>query len=945
MVSTRQPLPTATAPPSPPPPPHELLLLLGEAACQCSSVSSEELLLLPGEAAGCLASTPAVAPPRGTASRRADGLRDSWGPPLTRAAHLVPPWCTQEEHYNTALELEDKLEQQRAATELGNFYLELYLGDDGGNSEELLKAKRFLKISFDLAVVTRRETGQHWKELVDAYANLGNLRVAMDDLNGARTCFQKGLQVCDSEEVADDESRSRIHHQLGLLYTRERKRDKALHHIREDIRICNKLNLREEEAKGYISVGDLHFKFQEYDSAIQSFRRAEEIVRQLQDEEKLLQQTLENLHAAEEARKEMQELQKLENELKRVVREAAPHIGTPQERSHELKQLKLLFAVQQQQLARRLGDMEKLADSAEAVGKSHYNLRNFEEAQAAYQDSLDIYRRIKTTEGEVVALIGLGNTLDSMYKYNEALALTAACGRRKARASECRKYLELESLSLTNMQYSYLIRMDDIGNANKMERKIKLLEEQMVAVPVPSALDQGDRLSESDDEVPAYDRRVSATDETRSAVADETVADGWREHTCRRASDSDGLQGDELIRESSNSGSNEDAMPSTSLQENILTEGATKYVGEEVTSSSRRLNVQKRQKRLRVVWSDDEGSDTDSQPGSCGHSPSTAQRRSIPRMRSDPSLENARQRRAMGSEEEAPEDCSARDQASGGVKAPALPGDSPPDVLPPWLKPSKVARSRIQLKQCSKGSWQGVIQNFKRRSMSGATASLHGLGGGRTELGPVKPREVLHNPKAAEATLAGKKHSTPGGGNTANLSAAEVKQTSALALSEQLLSCLSQMVGTELLIPLSILDRKSPPDTAFLRKLSEELKGNSCLPAVCTNQKPEEGIDRATDADCRSSPMVIPDSEEQPDGADKITSGRKADLGQGEPCEAATQEESKQHADRGFALGQAEAGMFAQLVDRLTKALRSAKASYGLATTAVQLRCSPMTRK
>eukprot|EP00850_Spirogloea_muscicola_P007573 SM000038S14386 [mRNA] locus=s38:783734:788110:+ [translate_table: standard] len=925
MVSTSQPLPTATAPPSPPP--HELPLL--RSYCHSFSLSSSARLL------GAL-----------TASGTHGGRR-------SRARPTLP---ALEEHYHTALELEDKLEQQRAATELGNFYLELYLGDDGGNSEELLKAKRFLKISFDLAVATRRETGQHWKELVDAYANLGNLRVAMDDLNGARTCFQKGLQVCDSEEVADDESRSRIHHQLGLLYTRERKRDKALHHIREDIRICNKLNLREEEAKGYISVGDLHFKFQEYDSAIQSFRRAEEIVRQLQDEEKLLQQALENLHAAEEARKEMQELQKLENELKRVVREAAPHIGTLQERSRELKQLKLLselltrsealcawnmhcrFAVQQQQLARRLGDMEKLADSAEAVGKSHYNLRNFEDAQAAYQDSLDIYRRIKTTEGEVVALIGLGNTLDSMYKYNEALALyaeakrTAACGRRKAPASECRKYLELESLSLTNMQYSYLIRMDDIGNANKMERKIKLLEEQMMAVPVPSALENRDRLSESDDEVPTYDRRASAIEETRSAVADDTGADGWREQTCRRdrrASDSDGLQGDEHIRESSDSGSNVDALPSTSLQENLLTDGATstKYVGEEVTSNSRRLNVQKRQKRLRVVWSDDEGSDRDSQPGPCGHSPSTSQRRSKPRMGSNTSPENARQRRAMGSEEEAPEDCSAQDQASGGAKAPALPGDSPPDVLPPWLKPSKVARSCIQLKQCSKGSWQGVIQNFERRSTSGATASLHGLGGGRTELGPVKPREVLHYPAAAEATLAGKKHSTPGGGNTANLSAAEVKQTSALALSEQLLSCLSQMVGTELLIPLSILDRKGPPDTAFLRKLSEELKGNSCLPAVCTDQRPEEGNDRATNADCRACPMVIPDSEEQLDGADEITRGRRADLGQGEPYEAATQEESNQHADRGFALGQAEAGMFAQLVDRLTKALRSTKAS------------------
>lgn len=78
-----------------------------------------------------------------------------------------------------------------------------------------------------------------------------------------------GCQVCDDEEIEPiAEVRSRIHHNLGKLYMRQKDKGRAKQHFTADIAICNRLGLLEEEGKGWTSLGDLHFREEEYEDAL-----------------------------------------------------------------------------------------------------------------------------------------------------------------------------------------------------------------------------------------------------------------------------------------------------------------------------------------------------------------------------------------------------------------------------------------------------------------------------------------------------------------------------------------------------------------------------------------------------------------------------------------------------------------------------------------------------
>lgn len=76
-------------------------------------------------------------------------------------------------------------------------------------------------------------------------------------------------QVCDDEEIEPiAEVRSRIHHNLGKLYMKQLDIERAKQHFTADIAICSRLLLLEEEAKGWISLGDLQFKHEDYEEAL-----------------------------------------------------------------------------------------------------------------------------------------------------------------------------------------------------------------------------------------------------------------------------------------------------------------------------------------------------------------------------------------------------------------------------------------------------------------------------------------------------------------------------------------------------------------------------------------------------------------------------------------------------------------------------------------------------
>ncbi|KAH1114448.1 hypothetical protein J1N35_007826 [Gossypium stocksii] len=89
------------------------------------------------------------------------------------------------------------------------------------------------------------------------------LEVDLDNLDEALKFHAKGLEICDEEEVVeDDDGRSRLHHNLGNVYMELRRWGKAREHIEKDIMICKRIGHCQGEGKGYINLGELHYRVQ-----------------------------------------------------------------------------------------------------------------------------------------------------------------------------------------------------------------------------------------------------------------------------------------------------------------------------------------------------------------------------------------------------------------------------------------------------------------------------------------------------------------------------------------------------------------------------------------------------------------------------------------------------------------------------------------------------------
>lgn len=249
----------------------------------------------------------------------------------------------QKKHLELAKDANDLVEQQRASTQLGRTYHELFCRSENDHYA-VRKAKKYFLLAMELARDLKENPPPHkstflLKEFIDAHNNLGMLEMDMDNLDEAKKYLLKGLKICNDEEVIeDDDARSRLHHNLGSLYIELRAWDKAREHIERDILICKKISHPQGEAKGYINLGELHYRVQKYDEAILCYQKALDIARPMEDEDALVEQINQNIKTVNEAAKVLEELRKEELVLKRLTRTTVTARGTADERRCLLQQ-------------------------------------------------------------------------------------------------------------------------------------------------------------------------------------------------------------------------------------------------------------------------------------------------------------------------------------------------------------------------------------------------------------------------------------------------------------------------------------------------------------------------------------------------------------------------------------------------------------------------------
>lgn len=177
------------------------------------------------------------------------------------------------------------------------------------------------------------------KEYIDAHNNIGMLEMDIDNLDEAQRMLMKGLQICDEEEVIeDDDGRSRLHHNLGKVLMELRKWDESREHIEKDIMICNRIGHCQGEAKGYINLGELHYRVQKCEDAIRCYEKALKLAQSMEDEAALVDQISQNIETVKEARKVMDELKTEAQNLKKLMRNMPMARGTDSERKCLLQQ-------------------------------------------------------------------------------------------------------------------------------------------------------------------------------------------------------------------------------------------------------------------------------------------------------------------------------------------------------------------------------------------------------------------------------------------------------------------------------------------------------------------------------------------------------------------------------------------------------------------------------
>ncbi|KAL4020376.1 hypothetical protein IC575_019150 [Cucumis melo] len=402
----------------------------------------------------------------------------------------------QKKHLELAKNANDLVEQQRANTQLGRTYHELFLKSDDDHLS-VRNAKKYFRVAMELAKFLKDhppKTGCSFlKEYIDAHNNLGMLEMDLDNLEEAKKILTEGLEICEEEEVdQDDDGRSRLHHNLGSVYMELRMWDQAKKHVEKDIIICKNIGHCQGEAKGYINLGELHYRVQKYDEAIHCYRKALHLAKSMEDEDALARQVDQNISTVKEAMQVMVELRKEEQNLKKLMREMVTARGTPRERKCLLQQNASLdrlieksstisawmqhleFAKRKKRVASELCDKEKLSDSYLAIGESYHKLRKFTKSIKWYVKSWEVYKSIGNLEGQALAKINIGDVYDCDGKWTEALDAFEESYRIAVEA----KLPSVQLSALENMHYSHMIRFDNAEEARQLQSQIDQLKEK-----------------------------------------------------------------------------------------------------------------------------------------------------------------------------------------------------------------------------------------------------------------------------------------------------------------------------------------------------------------------------------------------------------------------------------------------------------------------------------
>lgn len=242
----------------------------------------------------------------------------------------------QKKHLELAKDVNDLVEQQRANTQLGRTYYDMLLLDK--DDQHLVRsAKKYFKFAMELARILKENPPSNsysfLAEYIDSHNNMGMLEMELENYEEAEKFLSRGLQICEDEEVKeDDATRSRLHHNLGVVFLELRMWDKAKRHMVKDIGICRRIGHCLGEAKGLINYGVLCYKTQKYDDALKSYRIARNLAKQLEDEDSLVNEIDLNIESAKEAMNVMDEIKKDEQILKKLTRDLTNARGTPRER-------------------------------------------------------------------------------------------------------------------------------------------------------------------------------------------------------------------------------------------------------------------------------------------------------------------------------------------------------------------------------------------------------------------------------------------------------------------------------------------------------------------------------------------------------------------------------------------------------------------------------------
>ncbi|CAM8953727.1 unnamed protein product [Rhodiola kirilowii] len=419
----------------------------------------------------------------------------SLGEVYLRLADYKHALIYQKKHLELAKDSGDLVEQQRAYTQLGRTYHEIFSKSEDDHSS-VRNAKKYFRKAMELAKALKENpfphVGSYIKEYIDAHNNIGMLEMDLDNLEESRKMLTRGLQICDEEEVPDnDDARSRLHHNLGYVYTELRKWDKAREHIEKDIIICHKIGHYQGEAKGYINLGELHYRCQKYEDATSCYQRAHTLANSLEDENALNLQIDQNIDTVNAAMKVMDELKKEEQILKKLIRNLVMERGTSTERKCLIKQNECLdrlleksstilawkkhheFAKQKKTVSEELCDKEKMADSYMLIGESYQKLRFFDKSLKWYLKSWEVYRSVRNLEGQALVKINIGNVLDSVGDSTGALKAYEDGYRIAVEAS----LPSVQLSALENMHYIQMIRLDNIDEARECQHAISKLKQ------------------------------------------------------------------------------------------------------------------------------------------------------------------------------------------------------------------------------------------------------------------------------------------------------------------------------------------------------------------------------------------------------------------------------------------------------------------------------------